>query len=332
MSLIELFLLDTTALSAVRSIRIFRMFRVLRIVRLLRSLKFMEIIIDILVEKFTSFIYLFLLTFIFLLIYALIGTQLYAGKVNQNLGFTENFDSFYYSFLSVFQLLTLINTLDIQVITLTAEVYRGLTMLFFMSATIIGNYVFLNLFIGILINGFLSRLGIDQDEEELEKENIQKKDVENLHLLKKHQDLDEDELLNEIISNKISERDMYSEVTCQESLFLFSKKNKIRKLLFKFVSSNKFEIMILTTIIISSLKLALDTYDLLGVESDIIDKTLNIIFICESAFKIIAFGLILDNGSYLRTSWNVLDFFIVITSIIDMSLIDFDLSFQKVTI
>jgi len=37
----------------------------------------------------------------------------------------------------------------------------------------------------------------------------------------------------------------------------------------------------------------------------------------ETAFKSISCGLVLDNGSYLRESWNQLDFFIVITSIID---------------
>ena len=36
--------------------------------------------------------------------------------------------------------------------------------------------------------------------------------------------------------------------------------------------------------------------------------------------KVIAMGLIMDGGSYLRESWNQLDFFIVCSSIVDMIL------------
>lgn len=36
----------------------------------------------------------------------------------------------------------------------------------------------------------------------------------------------------------------------------------------------------------------------------------------ESALKIVAMGLIFNKGSYLRDSWNILDFIIVITSFI----------------
>lgn len=50
-----------------------------------------------------------------------------------------------------------------------------------------------------------------------------------------------------------------------------------------------------------------------------IDKVFNIAFLLEMVVKIIAMGLIMDHGSYLRDSWNRLDFFIVCSSIIDMA-------------
>jgi hypothetical protein len=40
------------------------------------------------------------------------------------------------------------------------------------------------------------------------------------------------------------------------------------------------------------------------------------IFTIECALKILAYGLILSNGCYLRDAWNWLDFIVVITSII----------------
>ena len=46
--------------------------------------------------------------------------------------------------------------------------------------------------------------------------------------------------------------------------------------------------------------------------------------------KLVSVGLIMDNGSYLRDEWNILDFFIVTSSMIDMALIDLDAQWIKV--
>jgi len=88
-----------------------------------------------------------------------------------------------------------------------------------------------------------------------------------------------------------------------------------------------FENFILVMIILSSLKLVVDTYidpdneDLKSVASasDKIDYGFNIIFATEALSKVIAFGFFLDRGSYLRETWSQLDFFIVLASLVDMS-------------
>ena len=55
------------------------------------------------------------------------------------------------------------------------------------------------------------------------------------------------------------------------------------------------------------------------------------IFCVEALMKIITFGFIFNGkSSYLRDSWNILDFSIVIISLISMSIIDSDVSFIKV--
>jgi len=50
----------------------------------------------------------------------------------------------------------------------------------------------------------------------------------------------------------------------------------------------------------------------------------------ESLIKIISQGLILDEGSYLRDSWSQLDFFVVVTSLIDVSNTGVDLGAIKI--
>jgi hypothetical protein len=48
------------------------------------------------------------------------------------------------------------------------------------------------------------------------------------------------------------------------------------------------------------------------------------------SIKTIALGLVMDEGSYLRDSWNQLDFFIVISSVMDMLLTNSDLEAMKI--
>ena len=78
-------------------------------------------------------------------------------------------------------------------------------------------------------------------------------------------------------------------------------------------------------ICLSSIKLFIDTFaELFSPQivyiNTIIDLVINIIFIIECCMKIIANGYAMDEGSYLRDVWNMLDHFIVLISIIDMSL------------
>ena len=90
-------------------------------------------------------------------------------------------------------------------------------------------------------------------------------------------------------------------------------------------------------ILISSLKLTLDTYnnnfneDGLYIKAmNLINVIINIVFIFEMIIKIISLGFLMDTGSYLRETWNILDFFIVVTSILDMALSTINISFLRI--
>lgn len=62
----------------------------------------------------------------------------------------------------------------------------------------------------------------------------------------------------------------------------------------------------------------------------IIDLIFTIAFTLEALLKALAFGFVMDNNSYLRDSWSQLDFFIVLSSLIDASVEGVDLSFVKI--
>jgi len=97
------------------------------------------------------------------------------------------------------------------------------------------------------------------------------------------------------------------------------------------------ETMVQILIALSSTKLAIDSYFLSYDENTQVQKIslyidffFNIAFFFEMFFKIIAMGLIMDEGSYLREGWNKLDFFIVMSSIVDMSLTGVDIPVIKI--
>jgi len=60
------------------------------------------------------------------------------------------------------------------------------------------------------------------------------------------------------------------------------------------------------------------------------DLFFTVMFTCEMVTKILTMGFIMDNGSYLRESWNQLDFFIVCTSLLDLMLTGKKIGFIKV--
>jgi len=90
-------------------------------------------------------------------------------------------------------------------------------------------------------------------------------------------------------------------------------------------------------IFLSSFKLAFDSYtwhlpdtNRIVEISNIADNCFNYLFIAEMTSKLIAVGIIMDEGSYLRDSWNQLDFFIVMASVVDMSLSAYKIGFVKI--
>jgi hypothetical protein len=121
-----------------------------------------------------------------------------------------------------------------------------------------------------------------------------------------------------------------------KSLLMFPSSGKFRKILFTIVTDKKFDTFVVLVILLSSLELAMNG-PLLDPKSDYlktlskIDLGTTIIFIAECLMKIVTFGFIFNGkNSYLRKPWNVLDFIIVILSIISQSSLSNDFKVIKV--
>jgi len=119
-------------------------------------------------------------------------------------------------------------------------------------------------------------------------------------------------------------------------VYLFSKENRLRIGCYKLWKHKLWEQVVMALILLSSAKLATDTFNE-RIESLVVldllrgvDAFFNYAFMAELTVKVIAMGLVMDEGSYLLDSWNQLDFFIVASSIADMLLHGFELPFIRI--
>ncbi|KAL3665815.1 hypothetical protein V7S43_009242 [Phytophthora oleae] len=105
------------------------------------------------------------------------------------------------------------------------------------------------------------------------------------------------------------------------SLFIFAADSKVRRAACFMSTHPWFDSIVFSLIVISSIALAVDN-PLADPTSNLatflkgLDKALAIVFAIEMVIKIVAMGLILHKGAYLRNSWNIIDGVIVISSII----------------
>lgn len=108
------------------------------------------------------------------------------------------------------------------------------------------------------------------------------------------------------------------------SLFIFGPENKIRIFANILYSHRYFERFILILILISTVTLAFDSpmVDPLGTQTTVlgyIDSIMSSFFYCECIIKIIALGFVMcGKKSYIRDTWNILDFTIVMSALISM--------------
>ena len=92
----------------------------------------------------------------------------------------------------------------------------------------------------------------------------------------------------------------------------------------RIVKWKNFDSVILVLIVISSILLAIDN-PLNNPEGELsktlawLDMVMTILFTIEMVLKVATFGFVANGpGSYLRSGWNVLDFFIVVISLVSL--------------
>ncbi|XP_026102737.1 voltage-dependent N-type calcium channel subunit alpha-1B-like isoform X3 [Carassius auratus] len=159
-------------ISVLRALRLLRIFKVTKYWNSLRNL------VVSLLNSMKSIISLLFLLFLFIVVFALLGMQLFGGQFNfEDETPTTNFDTFPAAILTVFQILTGEdwNAVMYHGIESQGGVHRGMfCSVYFIVLTLFGNYTLLNVFLAIAVDNLANAQELTKDEEEQE-EAISKK-------------------------------------------------------------------------------------------------------------------------------------------------------------
>uniref|UniRef100_H3A6R0 Voltage-dependent N-type calcium channel subunit alpha n=1 Tax=Latimeria chalumnae TaxID=7897 RepID=H3A6R0_LATCH len=159
-------------ISVLRALRLLRIFKVTKYWNSLRNL------VVSLLNSMKSIISLLFLLFLFIVVFALLGMQLFGGQFNfEDETPTTNFDTFPAAILTVFQILTGEdwNAVMYHGIESQGGVRSGMfSSIYFIVLTLFGNYTLLNVFLAIAVDNLANAQELTKDEEEMEEATNQK--------------------------------------------------------------------------------------------------------------------------------------------------------------
>uniref|UniRef100_A0A4W3GQH4 Voltage-dependent R-type calcium channel subunit alpha n=1 Tax=Callorhinchus milii TaxID=7868 RepID=A0A4W3GQH4_CALMI len=321
-------------ISVLRALRLLRIFKITKYWASLRNL------VVSLLSSMKSIISLLFLLFLFIVVFALLGMQLFGGHFNfEDETPPTNFDTFPAAIMTVFQILTGEDWNEVMYNGIRSQggVRTGMwSSVYFIILTLFGNYTLLNVFLAIAVDNLANAQELTKDEEEanIQKLALQKaKEISpmstpNMPITEKRVCMCEREHLCACV------RDCVRVCVCVcVHLFLFTLSVslgliltlcfsvslydccRLRRMCHYIVNMRYFEMCILLVIASSSIALAAED----PIHSDskrnqilkYFDYVFTGVFTFEMVIKMIDLGLIFHEGSYFRDLWNNLDFIVV---------------------
>eukprot|EP00927_Polykrikos_kofoidii_P054656 TRINITY_DN49043_c0_g1_i1.p1 TRINITY_DN49043_c0_g1~~TRINITY_DN49043_c0_g1_i1.p1 ORF type:complete len:1629 (-),score=309.38 TRINITY_DN49043_c0_g1_i1:117-4424(-) len=304
------------------SATVLRTFRLLRVFKLARRMKSFRKIVETIGNSVGPTVDLGVLLLLFMFTYALIGMALFGcteddrGTPSATWGFEQtnkykdrmirpNFSTFLHSMATVFILITGENWNEVMYVAAERNGYWS--SLYFVGILIVGNYIILNLSLAILVDKFdkasdmvsVSSASFCDSQGAMEDRRPQA-----IAVMRR--------------ATVPSARGVTPPMFNQTSLCCNGTQFKLRVSLHNIFRHTFFERFINGLIIVSAVLLALDSPSVTDPEIlhvfRVMDVMLTVAFLLEAAMKIFVLGFIRGNGAYLRDPWNVLDFFVVVSS------------------
>uniref|UniRef100_A0A4W6F8S2 Voltage-dependent L-type calcium channel subunit alpha n=1 Tax=Lates calcarifer TaxID=8187 RepID=A0A4W6F8S2_LATCA len=339
-------------------------FSVLRCIRLLRILKVTKYwtslsnLVASLLNSVRSIASLLLLLFLFIVIFSLLGMQVFGGKFNfaDHRVRRSNFDNFPQALISVFQILTgeeWTNIMYDGIMAYGGPVIPGiLVAIYFIVLFVCGNYILLNVFLAIAVDNLAEAESLTSAQKEKAEEKLRRKLLRSKMPDKTDEERERISTLLHMVGDDEEEepeipisprpRPMADLQLKEEavplpeasSFFIFGPQNKFRKLCYKIINASSFTNLILLFILLSSISLAAeDPIDPKSYRNQILayaDIVFTTVFTIEIVLKMTVYGAFMHKGSFCRNSFNILDLIVVGVSLLSMGMESSAISVVKI--
>uniref|UniRef100_A0A6I8NSM7 Voltage-dependent L-type calcium channel subunit alpha n=1 Tax=Ornithorhynchus anatinus TaxID=9258 RepID=A0A6I8NSM7_ORNAN len=335
-ALVELDIMQPLGISVLRCVRLLRIFKVTRHWASLSNL------VASLLNSMKSIASLLLLLFLFIIIFSLLGMQLFGGKFNFDETQTKRstFDTFPQALLTVFQILTGEDWNSVMydgIMAYGGPFFPGmLVCVYFIILFICGNYILLNVFLAIAVDNLAGGDNINTSKGQDNGSGGPEPSCASLLLAGEEED-SEAESLAESQLEKLQEvvpKEKVVPIPEGSSFFCLSQTNPLRVGCHALIHHHVFTNLILVFIILSSVSLAAeDPIRAHSFRNHILgyfDYAFTSIFTVEILLKMTAFGAFLHKGSFCRNWFNLLDLLVVSVSLISFGIHSSAISVVKI--
>uniref|UniRef100_A0A8C7HBV5 Voltage-dependent L-type calcium channel subunit alpha n=1 Tax=Oncorhynchus kisutch TaxID=8019 RepID=A0A8C7HBV5_ONCKI len=320
--LVELAIMSPLGISVFRCVRLLRIFKVTRHWQSLSNL------VASLLNSMKSIASLLLLLFLFIIIFSLLGMQVFGGKFNFDETQTKRstFDNFPQALLTVFQILTGEDWNAVMYDGIMA--YGGpsssgmIVSFYFIILFICGNYILLNVFLAIAVDNLGDAESLNAPREKKEE---------------KKEDLEEEPEVPAGPRPPISElvkKEKITPIPDGSAFFIFSKTNPIRVGCHKLINHHIFTNLILVFIMLSSVSLAAEdpirNFSARNIVLGYADYVFTSMFTFEIMLKMTTYGAFLHKGAFCRNTFNLLDLLVVGVSLVSFCIQSSAISVVKI--
>ncbi|KAM6468747.1 voltage-dependent L-type calcium channel subunit alpha-1F isoform 6-T7 [Liasis olivaceus] len=358
--LVEFEVMQSLGISVLRCVRLLRIFKMTRHWASLSNL------VASLLNSMKSIASLLLLLFLFIIIFSLLGMQLFGGKFNFDETQTKRstFDTFPQALLTVFQILTGEDWNSVMydgIMAYGGPYFPGmLVCIYFIILFICGNYILLNVFLAIAVDNLADGDNINSSKKEEHREKETPAEGEQSKERKKknvkvecgeeeeegaveegseeagEEEEEDQQSLAESHLDKLEDtpKEKVLPIPDGSSFFCLSKTNLLRVGCHKLIHHHIFTNLILVFIILSSISLAAeDPIRAHSFRNNILgyfDYAFTSIFTVEILLKMTAYGAFLHKGSFCRNWFNLLDLLVVSVSLISFGIHSSAISVVKI--
>uniref|UniRef100_A0A3Q2XBI0 Voltage-dependent L-type calcium channel subunit alpha n=1 Tax=Hippocampus comes TaxID=109280 RepID=A0A3Q2XBI0_HIPCM len=359
--IIETILVELAIMSPL-GISVFRCVRLLRIFKVTRHWASLSNLVASLLNSMKSIASLLLLLFLFIIIFSLLGMQLFGGKFNFDETVTKRstFDNFPQALLTVFQILTGEDWNTVMydgIMAYGGPASSGMVVcIYFIILFICGNYILLNVFLAIAVDNLADAESLNtaqKEEEEAKKRRNRKLNITSFREIEMQSPccsvilflvccVDDDN--NDLPEVPVGPRPKrLSVLTIKEktppipegsAFFIFSSTNPFRVFCHRLINHQIFTNLILVFIMLSSVSLAAEdpirNFSARNIILGYFDYAFTAIFTVEILFKMTAFGAFLHKGAFCRNYFNLLDLLVVGVSLVSFGIQSSAISVVKI--